>query len=57
MALRPKIVKLCHMVGGLTGMVNTIDENAPEYYALECVVSDELADVALTLGTQKDPNC
>ena len=53
MALRPKIVKLCHMVGGLTGMVNTIDENAPEYYALECVVSDELADVALTLGLRK----
>lgn len=32
--LRPKIVKLAKMVGGLTGMVNTIDENEPEYYAL-----------------------
>ena len=29
MALRPKIVKLAKMVGGLTGMVNHIDENAP----------------------------
>ena len=43
--LRKKIVKLCKMVGGLTGMMNKIDENAPEYYALECVVSDEQADV------------
>ena len=41
MALRPKIVKLAKMVGGLTGMMNHIDEDAPEYYALECVVSDE----------------
>ncbi len=54
MELRPKIVKLAKMVGGLTGMVNTIDENAPEYYALECVVSDEQADVALTLGLRKE---
>ena len=52
--LRSKIVKLAKMVGGLTGMVNTIDENAPEYYALECVVSDEQADVALTLGLRKE---
>ena len=54
MALRPKIVKLAKMVGGLTGMMNHIDENAPEYYALECVVSDEQADVALQLGLRKE---
>lgn len=54
MALRPKIVKLCKMVGGLTGMMNKIDENAPEYYALECVVSDEQADVALAMGLRKE---
>ena len=54
MALRPKIVKLAKMVGGLTGMVNHIDENAPEYYARECVVSDEQADVALQLGLRKE---
>lgn len=53
MVLRPKIVKLAKMVGGLTGMMNKIDENAPEYYSLECVVSDEQADVALTLGLRK----
>lgn len=54
MALRPKIVKLAKMVGGLTGMMNHIDENAPEYYALEGVVSDEQADVALQLGLRKE---
>ena len=53
-ALRPKIVKLAKMVGGLTGMMNTIDENAPEYYSLDCVVSDEQADVALALGLRKE---
>ncbi|MEG2394540.1 MAG: pyridine nucleotide-disulfide oxidoreductase, partial [Ruthenibacterium sp.] len=54
MELRPKIVKLCKMVGGLTGMVNKIDENAPEYYSLDCVVSDEQAQVALTMGLRKE---
>ncbi len=54
MELRTKIVKLAKMVGGLTGMMNTIDENAPEYYALECVVTDEQADVALALGLRKE---
>ena len=38
--LRPKIVKLCHIVGGLTGLVNKIDENAPEYYSLAGIVTD-----------------
>jgi hypothetical protein len=28
--LRPKIVKLCKVVGGLSGAMNKIDENAPE---------------------------
>lgn len=51
--LRPKIVKLAKMVGGIAGVMNKIDENAPEYYALECVVSDEQADVALTMGLRK----
>ncbi len=54
MMLRPKIVKLAKMVGGLTGMMNTIDENAPEYYALACVVSDEQADAALAMGLRKE---
>ena len=29
--LRPKIVKLCRVVGGLTGVINKIDADAPEY--------------------------
>lgn len=53
MELRPKIVKLAKMVGGIAGAINKIDENAPEYYALACVVSDEQADVALCMGLRK----
>ena len=41
------------MVGGITGVINKIDENAPEYYSLECCVSDEQADVALVMGLRK----
>lgn len=54
MALRPKIAKLAKMIGGLSGMANKIDENAPEYYALECCVSDEQADIALAMGLRKE---
>ena len=36
--LRPKIVKLAKMVGGVAGAMNRIDEKAPEYYALNAVV-------------------
>ncbi len=50
MALRKKIVKLAKMIGGLTGMINVIDENAPEYYSLVNVVDDDMADVALVMG-------
>ena len=55
--LRPKIVKLAKMVGGIAGVMNKIDADAPEYYALECVVSDEQADVALTMGLRKPRTC
>lgn len=47
MALRPKIVKLAKVIGGVPGKLTKIDENAPEYYCLECVVTDEQADVAI----------
>lgn len=53
MSLRPKIVKLAKMIGGVPGMLNKIDEDAPEYYALECVVTDEMADIALCAGLHK----
>lgn len=53
MELRKKIVKLAKMIGGLTGMMNKIDENAPEYYSLACCVTDDQADVALGMGLRK----
>ena len=52
--LRPKIVKLCHVIGGISGVVNKIDENAPEYYSLADIVSDEEADIAIAAGLRKE---
>ena len=52
--LRQKIVKLCKVVGGLTGMVNKIDENAPEYYSLASILTDDEADVAIAAGLRKE---
>jgi NADPH-dependent glutamate synthase beta subunit-like oxidoreductase/NAD-dependent dihydropyrimidine dehydrogenase PreA subunit len=54
MALRKKIVKLCEMIGGIAGMINKIDENSPEYYSLNCCVTDEMAEVALAMGLRKE---
>ena len=42
--LRPKIVKLAKVIGGVSGMVVKIDENAPEYYCMANIVSDDEAD-------------
>ncbi len=52
--LRPKIVKLARVVGGLTGMMNKIDENAPEYYCLAAILTDDEADVAIAAGLRKE---
>ncbi len=52
--LRPKIVKLCHVIGGISGVVNKIDENAPEYYSLCNIVSDDEADLAIAAGLRKE---
>ena len=51
--LRPKIVKLAKMVGGIAGAINKIDENSPEYYSLNCVVTDDMADIAMIIGLRK----
>ncbi|WP_439100016.1 FAD-dependent oxidoreductase [Clostridium boliviensis] len=51
--LRPKIVKLAKMVGGIAGVMNKIDENSPEYYSLDCVVTDDMADIAMIIGLRK----
>ena len=52
--LRPKIVKLCKVVGGLAGTMNKIDENAPEYYSLASILTDDEADVAAAAGLRKE---
>ena len=52
--LRPKIVKLCKIIGGVSGVVNKIDENAPEYYSLANIVTDDEADVAIAAGLRKE---
>lgn len=51
--LRPKIVKLAKMVGGIAGAMNKIDENTPEYYSLDSVVTDDMADIAMIIGLRK----
>jgi NADPH-dependent glutamate synthase beta subunit-like oxidoreductase len=52
--LRKKIVKLAKVVGGISGIVNKIDENAPEYYSLAAILTDEEADVAIAAGLRKE---
>ena len=52
--LRPKIVKLCKVIGGVSGMVNKIDENAPEYYCMADLLTDDEADIAIAAGLRKE---
>ena len=52
--LRPKIVKLAKIIGGASGMLVKIDENAPEYYCMENNVSDDEADIAIAAGLRKE---
>ena len=52
--LRKKIVKLCRVVGGISGAMNRIDENAPEYYSLASILTDDEADVAIAAGLRKE---
>ncbi len=53
MAIRKKIEKLAKKICGATALMVKIDENAPEYYVLECVVTDEMADVGLAMKLRK----
>lgn len=53
MVMRKKIAKLAKKICGVTAMMVKIDENAPEYYVLECVVTDEMADVGLAMELRK----
>ena len=52
--LRPKIVKLAKIIGGASGMLVKIDENAPEYYCMAGIVTDEEADIAIAAGLRKE---
>ena len=52
--LRKKIVKLCKVVGGISGVMNKIDANAPEYYALASILTDDEADLAIAAGLRKE---
>ena len=51
--LRKNIVKVAKMIGGPSGLLNKIDANAPEYYALAGSVSDEECEFLLSLGLRK----
>lgn len=34
-------------------MLDKSDENSPKYYGLACIVTDDMADVALSMGLRK----
>ncbi|MFA9422300.1 MAG: FAD-dependent oxidoreductase [Sedimentibacter sp.] len=53
MAIRKKIAKLAKKICGGTAIMVKMDENAPEYYVLECIVTDEMADVGLAMELRK----
>ena len=52
--LRPKIVKLAKIIGGVTGITTKIDENSPEYYCMAGILSDDEADIAIAAGLRKE---
>lgn len=49
MAARKNILKLARKISGPVAMLIDLDENAPEYKVLNCVVTDEMAEVALAM--------
>ena len=53
MAGRKKIIKLAKKICGATALMVKIDENAPEYKVLDCVVTDEMAEVGLAMELRK----
>ena len=52
--LRPKIVKLAKMIGGISGMTVKITKDVPEYYCMAGIVSDDEADLALAAGLRTE---
>lgn len=53
MAPRKNILKLAKKICGATAMMVKLDENAPEYYVLDCIVTDEMAEVGLAMELRK----
>ena len=53
MAARKKIIKLAKKISGPTALMVKIDENAPEDYVLDCIVTDEMAEVGLAMELRK----
>ena len=53
MAARKNIIKRAKKISGPVAMLITLDENAPEYKVLNCVVTDEMAEVALAMELRK----
>lgn len=49
--MREKIVDLVNLIRGMEGA--PVKEHHPEYYGLECVVTDDMADVALGMELRK----
>ena len=48
---REKILKLGSMITNRIGLKATVDD--PEYWGLDALVTDEMADVALKMGVRK----
>ena len=53
MAARTKIIRLAKKISGPTALMIKIDENAPEYYVLDCIVTDEMAEVGLAMELRR----
>ncbi len=53
MVARKNIIKLAKKIAGPTKALFKIDENAPEYYVLDCIVTDEMAEVGLAMELRK----
>ncbi|MFI3228988.1 MAG: FAD-dependent oxidoreductase [Bacillota bacterium] len=51
--MRKSILHLVKVMGGIAGMINRITEDSPEYYSLDCCLTDLEADVAASLGLRK----
>jgi NADPH-dependent glutamate synthase beta subunit-like oxidoreductase/NAD-dependent dihydropyrimidine dehydrogenase PreA subunit len=50
---RQKILKLAKKISGPTALMVKIDEDAPEYYVLDCIVTDEMAEVGLAMELRR----